>query len=167
MGIRRATLQHDGGMRFVAETGTGRSLVFGDHAELGEHSPVELVAAALAACSAMDVVSIMLKKRQRVASYVVTVEAVQREAYPQVYTRIDLLHTVEGPAVTEEAVRRCIELSATTYCPVSAMLSAGDTEIHHRYAIRGTGAKPFQASGEVTVTGPYRRPEVVRGLDPS
>ena len=161
MRTRRATLRHVAGMRFETTTGTGREVVFGDDASLGEHSPVELVAAALAACSAMDVVSIMIKKRQQIDSYTVDVEAVQRQPYPQVLTRIDLLHRVQGPDVTEEAVRRCIELSATKYCPVSAMLSAGDTEIHHRYEIRGTGSEPFQASGEVVVTGPYRRPEVV------
>ena len=114
MGTRRATLRHEGGMRFVTSTGTGRDIVFGDHAELGEQSPVELVAAALAACSAMDVVSIMVKKRQVVESYTVSVSADQRAEYPQVYTRIELLHEIAGPEVTEDAVRRCIGLSATT-----------------------------------------------------
>ena len=161
MRTRRATLRHVAGMRFETTTGTGRSVVFGDDVELGEHSPVEMVTAALAACSAMDVVSIMVKKRQRIDSYTVEVEAVQRSEYPQVLTRVDVLHRVEGPEVTEEAVRRCIELSATKYCPVNAMLSAGETEIHHRYEVRGTGSEPFEASGEVVVTGPYRRPEIV------
>jgi putative redox protein len=91
------------------------------------------------------------------------VSAVQRAEYPQVLTTIEVVHDVSGPNVTEEAVRRAIELSATTYCPVSAMLSAGETSIHHRYVVRGTGSSPFEVSGEVVVTGPYRRPEVVRG----
>jgi hypothetical protein len=61
------------------------------------------------------------------------------------------------------AIRRSIELSALKYCPVSAMLSAGATEIHHRYVVRNTGPEPFEASGEAAVTGPYRRPDVVAG----
>ena len=71
--------------------------------------------------------------------------------------------------MTEAAVRRSIELSATKYCPVNAMLSAGATEIHHAYRVRGTGPTPFEAAGEVVVTGPFRRPDVVAGLevDPS
>jgi putative redox protein len=161
--MREATLRHEGGMRFSVTTGTGRSLVFGDEAARGELSPVEMITAALAGCSAMDVIAILVKKRQRVASYSVSVSAVQRSEYPQVLTRIEVVHSVSGPRVTEDAVRRAIELSATTYCPVSAMLSAGETAIHHRYVVRGTGAAPFEASGEVVVTGPYRRPEVVRG----
>ena len=158
---RSAVLTHRGDLRFEAVTGTGRTLVFGDDDEAIEHSPVELVAAALAACTAMDVVSIMAKKRQVVESYTVRVEAVQRDEYPQVLTRIHLVHDVAGPRITERDVRRCIELSATKYCPVNAMLSAGASEIHHRYRVRGTGTKPFEAQGEVVVTGPNKRPDVV------
>jgi putative redox protein len=157
---RSAVLTHRGGLRFEARTGSGREMVFGEVAAANEHSPVELVAAALAACTAMDVASIMAKKRQVVESYTVRVEAVQRDEYPQVLTRIHLGHEVVGPKVTEADVRRCIELSATKYCPVNAMLSAGASEIHHGYRVRGTGAKPFEAEGEVLVTGPYKRPDV-------
>ncbi len=159
--IRSATLRHEGGDRFVAITGTGRRPVFGDAPEADELSPMETVVAALAACSAMDVASVALKKRQSFTRYEVRVEAVQRDAYPQVLTRVDVLHEVEGPAVSVPAIRRCIELSALKYCPVNAMLSAGATEVHHRYRVIGTGPEPFDETGEVVVTGPFRRPDVV------
>ncbi len=158
---RSAVLTHRGGLRFEATTGTGRTVAFGEDEAANEHSPVELVAAALAACTGMDVASILAKKRQVVSSYTVRVEAVQRDEYPQVLTRIHLLHEVTGPGVTERDVRRCIELSATKYCPVNAMLSAGASEIHHAYRVRGTGAEPFEAEGEVLVTGPNKRPDPV------
>jgi putative redox protein len=158
---RSAVLTHRDGLRFDAVTGAGRKIVFGDDAEANEHSPVELVATALAACTGMDVVSILAKKRQVIESYSVRVEAAQRDEYPQVLTRIRLVHEVAGPDVTERDVRRSIELSATKYCPVNAMLSAGATEIHHAYRVRGTGPKPFEVEGEVLVTGPFKRPDVV------
>ncbi len=161
--IRTATLRHDGGDRFVAETGTGRTLIFGADTTRGELSPVETVAVSLAACSAMDVVSIALKKRQSFTRYEIHVRADQRDEYPRVYTRIDVTHEVEGPGVSVEAIRRCIELSATRYCPVNAMVSAGATEVHHGYRVIGTGPQPFDESGEVIVTGPDRRPDVVGG----
>ena len=161
MGERRAILTHEGGMRFSAVTGTDRTVVFGDDVAKNEHSPVEIVTAALAACTAMDVAAIMLKKRQLPESYTITVGAMQRSEYPQVLTSVELIHEVSGPDVTEEAVRRCIELSATKYCPVSAMLSAGETMIHHRYRVHGTGPTPVEAEGEVVVTGPYKRPDIV------
>lgn len=148
-------------MRFVATTGSTRTIVFGDAFDRGELSPVETLVVSLAACSAMDVISIATKKRQRVSRYEVHVEANQRDEYPQILTRVDVIHEVEGPVVEEAAIRRAIELSATKYCPVSAMISAGATEIHHGYRVRNTGPEPFEADGEVVVTGPYRRPDIV------
>ena len=159
--LRTATLVHEGGNRFVATTGSARTIVYGDVIEQGELSPVETLVVCLAACSAMDVAAIAAKKRQVVGRYEVHVEAEQRDAYPQILTRVVLTHDVEGPAVDEAAVRRSIELSATKYCPVNAMLSAGATEVHHRYRVRNTGPEPFDAEGEVVVTGPYRRPDPI------
>ncbi len=158
--IRAATLVHKGKSRFLATTETGRSFVWGGDAAAAELSPMETVTVALAACSAMDVVSIAIKKRQHLTRYSVHVRGEQRDAYPQVLTRVDVTHEVEGP-VDEAAIQRSIELSATKYCPVNAMLSAGATEVHHRYRIHGTGPKPYEAEGEVVVTGPYRKPDPI------
>jgi putative redox protein len=160
--IRTAVVTHEGGDRFQATTGTGRTLVFGDEPEANEHSPVELLAAAVAACSAMDVVSILAKKRQVVTSYMVESRGDQRDEYPQVFTRMDVVHVLEGTVLLEAAVRRAIQLSASKYCPVNAMLSAGATEVHHSFRMRCTGREPNEASGEVIVTGPNRRPDIVR-----
>ena len=113
MGLRRATLRHEGGERFTAISATGRRLDYGAEVDRNEQSPVESVAVALAACSAMDVISILEKKRQKLDSYVIDVRGDQRDEYPQVYTRIDVIHIVEGTVVLEAAVRRAIELSAT------------------------------------------------------
>jgi putative redox protein len=159
--VRSATLVHEGANRFVASTGTNRTIVYGNSIPGNELSPMETVTVSLAACSAMDVLSIAEKKRQVISRYAIRVEGVQRDAYPQVLTRADVIHEVEGPGVEEAAIRRAIELSATKYCPVNAMLSAGETEVHHRYVVRNTGDEPFEAEGEVIVTGPYRRPDVV------
>jgi putative redox protein len=159
--IRAATLIHEGGNRFVATTGTARTIVYGDDHETNELSPVETLVANLAACSAMDVISIALKKRQQLTTYRIHVEGTQRDEYPQVLTRLDVTHEVEGPVVDEQAIRRCIELSALKYCPVNAMISAGATEVHHRFRIRNTGPQPFEKEDEVVVTGPYRRPDIV------
>jgi putative redox protein len=158
--LRQATLLHEGGLKFTATTGTKRVIVMGDVPEEGL-SPVETIVVCLAACSAMDVVSIALKKRQRLTTYRVHVEATQRDEFPQVLTRAEVVHEVEGPNIDEAAIRRCIELSALKYCPVNAMLSAGETEVHHRFRIRNTGPQPFESEGEVVVTGPYKRPEIV------
>ena len=158
---RTATLVHEGGMRFVATTGTTRTIVYGEDPVGNELSPVETLVVNLGACSAMDVVSIATKKRQVIGSYRVHVEATQRDEYPQILTSATVTHEVEGPVVEVAAIRRSIELSALKYCPVNAMLSSGATQIRHRYVIRNTGPEPFEAEGEVAVTGPFRRPDPV------
>jgi len=156
--LKIAELTFTTGLHFDVETASGRILAFDDGPQ-GGLGPIETVLAALAACSAMDVISIALKKRQPVTTYRIHARGEQRDEYPQVYTRIDLVHEVEGPGVSTEAIARCIELSATKYCPVNAMLSAGATEVHHAYRVTRPGEPSDEA--EVIVTGPYQRPEIV------
>ena len=158
MELKTAELTFTTDLHFDVETGSGRTFAFGDAPEDGL-SPVESVLAALAACTGMDVISIALKKRQPVVTYRIHARGERRDEYPTIYTRIDLVHDVEGPGVSTEAIARCIELSATKYCPVSAMLSAGATEIHHAYRVSRPGEPVEEA--EVLVTGPYQRPDVV------
>src|SRR4029078_8937827 len=78
---RSATLVHEGGMRYVATTGSKRTIVYGDDIERGELSPVETLVVRLAACSAMDVWPISEKKRQKIDRYEIRVEATQRDEY--------------------------------------------------------------------------------------
>lgn len=152
------TLEGDGA-RFVGRTGSGHELIIDDSNGDTGPRPSELVPLALAACTAMDVIAILRKKRQDVSRYEVRADAAQREEAPTVFTRIDLVHEVEGPDIDVEAVRRAIELSATRYCTVGSTLSTGVTEIHHAYVVTDGGGG--RHTGEVVVLGPEGRAEVV------
>ena len=152
MAIKTATARYAGsGAQFTVRTGSGHQIVLDDAEGNSGPRPIEMVLVGQAGCTAMDVISILQKKRQLVTRYEVSVAAEQRDGQPAVYTRADVLHVIEGPAVDEAAVRRAIELSATKYCSVAAMLSAGTVEMHHCYRIIGPdGAAPIE--GEVLVT---------------
>jgi putative redox protein len=145
----------DEGLRVDAVTGSGFPVSFDTQpaAEGGSGaSPTDTLLTALAACTAMDVASIMRKKRQRIERYRIAVTAERADEHPQVFTSIVVEHQIVGK-VSAEAVRRSVELSATAYCPVSAMLS-GSVPIEHRYRLQRTES---EASGEaelVLVTGP-------------
>ncbi len=154
-------LEHRGGMLFVADPSSGHVISFDERRSNQGGSPVETVLAALAACTAMDVISIASKKRQAITSYEIEATGSQRDEYPQVYTEIDIVHVFRGNGLSQAALRRSIELSATKYCPVSAMISAGATVVHHRYRIASEGERPFEADGLVISTGPYQRPDVI------
>jgi putative redox protein len=151
----------DSGMRFVARTGSGHGIVMDDRDGDGGPRPTELVLAGLGGCTAMDVLSILRKKQQDVSRVEVRVGAAQRAAYPQIFSDVDLLVEVEGPGVSVAAVCHAIELAARKYCSVGAMLAAGETVIHHRYHVIGTGGDPFDETGEVEVSGPFARPEAL------
>jgi putative redox protein len=111
-------------MKFHAEPSSGHPYDFDDRESNTGGSPVETVLAALASCSAMDVASIVSKKRQDVSSYSIEVTGDQRDEYPQVFGEITVVHELEGSNLSEAAIRRAIELSATKYCPVNAWRSS-------------------------------------------
>ena len=142
-----------GGLRVDVVTGSGFPLAF-DAADAGTQqsapSPTEALLGVLAGCTSMDVVSILRKKRQRATSYEIAVTGEKADEHPRVYTRIVIEHRIAGD-VEPEALRRSIELSATRYCPVSAMLSHGVT-LEHRYRLRRDGRDEVAAL--VAVTGP-------------
>jgi putative redox protein len=155
--LKSVEMRHEGGMLFAADPSSGHAMAFDDRVSNQGGSPVETILMALGACSAMDVVSIAAKKRQAVDEYRLHVRGSQRDEYPQIFTSIDVVHEFVGRDLSEAA----LELSATKYCPVNAMVSAGDTVVHHRYRIRSTGEAPYEAEDEVIATGPYARPDIL------
>lgn len=136
--------------RVDVRTASGSSMVTDGDYGPDAPGPTELVLVALAGCTSMDVASILKKKRQRFDTYEIAVDAEQADDPPRVFTRIVVEHRVSGQ-VEAEALRRSIELSATRYCPVSAMLSAS-VEIEHRYRLELSDGEVVEAV--VAVTGP-------------
>lgn len=84
-------------------------------------SPMQLIAIGIAGCTAMDVISILSKKRQRVTRFEVVIHAKRAEDHPKVFTAIHLEYIVVGEQVEEAAVQRAIQLSEERYCPAIAM----------------------------------------------
>src|SRR5258708_9699530 len=80
--------------------------------------PHRLLLLAMAGCTAMDVLSILRKKRQQVSGLSVEVQGSQANQHPRVYTRFEVLYRVRGANIDPQAVAPAIELSTTRYCPV-------------------------------------------------
>ena len=114
------------GMQFVGEAGSGHAIVLdGSESGGGRNTgmrPMELLLVGLAGCTAMDVVSMLKKRRQQVSGLEVRVEGERAEEHPRVYTRIKVEFIVRGDELSEKAVRDSIELSERKYCSASAML---------------------------------------------
>jgi putative redox protein len=152
------TLTNDD-MRFEAVVGSGHAIVMDNGTGDTGARPAELLGVALAGCTAMDVISILRKKRQPVDRYEVRTTGQQIEEHPHNFTRFDIVHVVDGTGIDPAAVARAIELSCTKYCSVGSTLASGDLEIHHASLIRTPDGDEQYA--EVLVTGPRAAAEVV------
>jgi putative redox protein len=84
-------------------------------------SPMEAVLAALCGCTAVDVVSILQKKREELTGLTVSADAEQAPAPPRVFTKIHLTYHVHGK-VSQKAAEDAVALSKNKYCSVSKML---------------------------------------------
>jgi putative redox protein len=136
-GAMRAQVDWLQGMQFVARgQSSGIATVLDgspDHGGLGSGiRPMEALLYGLGACTAMDVISILEKKQQRVLEFRVEVSARREPEHPRRFTSIELVYVLRGIGLSPDAVARAIELSQTRYCSASASLNA---EITHSFRI--------------------------------
>jgi putative redox protein len=123
----QAKVSWKGRMSFVGTADSGFQVNLGSDPQVGGDNdgfrPMELMAVSLAGCTAMDVISILTKKRQQVTAFEVRVAAERAEEHPKVFTSATIEYLVTGHDVDEAAVLRAIELSAERYCPAQGMLA--------------------------------------------
>jgi putative redox protein len=122
-----AQVTWQGGMTFDATATSGFHVTLGTTPKVGGNDdgfrPLELMLMSLAGCTAMDVISILTKKRQDVTAFEVKVHAEQTSEHPHVFTSATIEYVVTGHDIKEEAVKRAVELTATKYCPAQAMMN--------------------------------------------
>jgi putative redox protein len=123
----KAAVTWDHGLTFAGTADSGFTVPLGSSPSVGGDDdgfrPMELILTGLIGCTAMDVISILRKKRQDVTNFRVVADAQQAEGHPHVFSSIHIHYIVEGRDVDPAAVVRAIELSETRYCPAQAMLS--------------------------------------------
>ena len=115
------------GMSFTGTADSGFAVPLGTVPELGGDNdgfrPMELMAISLAGCTAMDVISILQKKRQGITGFEVKVNATRATEHPKVFTALEIHYVLRGKGIEAAAVERAIDLSKTKYCPAQAMMS--------------------------------------------
>jgi len=113
-------------MEFIGETNSGFPISLDADTLVGGTNsgarPMEMIALGLAGCTAMDVISILKKKRQELTRFEVRLDAPRSPDHPKVITSATITYVVSGKNIDEAAVLRGIELSTTKYCPAIAML---------------------------------------------
>ncbi len=124
-------------MQFVASGDSGHAIVMDSSPDVGGHDtaarPMEVLLMGLLGCTAMDVISILKKKRQPVQGFKIFATGERSAEHPKKYTKIHLEYVAYGD-VDPKALARAIELSETTYCGAIATVR-GVAEVTYSYRV--------------------------------
>ena len=117
----KASVHYAGDEFFIGTSPSGVSVAVDTKGDRhSAPSPMEMLLMAVAACTAVDVISILEKKRQDVTNYKVEIEGERAEEHPRKFVRFNVNHIVHGRSVSEKALADAIKLSDEKYCSVAA-----------------------------------------------
>ncbi len=119
-------------LQFVARAGSGPAVVMDTSDSGGGAGPMELVLMGTAGCTAMDVITILKKKRLNVTGFKINISGDRAEAYPKRFTDVTIEYVVYGTDINPEGVKQAIDLSEKKYCGAMASLNA---RIFHTFRI--------------------------------
>ncbi|MGI9323188.1 MAG: OsmC family protein [Pseudomonadales bacterium] len=135
----KATIKWVDGAKFLAESGSGHSVVVDGPEDQGGRNagvrPMEMMLMGMGSCASFDVMMILNKARQQVTGCVAEIQAERADAVPAVFTDIHVHFIVTGRNLKENQVQRAIALSAEKYCSASIMLGKAGVKITHDYEI--------------------------------
>ena len=119
----KAVIHSAGHDFFIGISPSGHAVTLDtDHERASGPTPMELLLIALGSCTAVDVISILKKKREDVTDYRVEVSGTRRDEYPRSFKQLCVHHVITGHRVSEKAVAQAVELSEEKYCSVAATL---------------------------------------------
>lgn len=122
------------GEQFVATLPSGHAVTIDSNRESNSApGPMEFMLAALGSCTATDIVLVLAKKRQRLDSLEIVIQGERAKDPPTVWTKLEVVYRLRGE-ITDEAVKRAIQLSLDKYCGAAATLRK-TAELSFRYEI--------------------------------
>lgn len=131
------------GMAFETHTPSGHTVILDAADDVGGLNtgprPTEMLLHATASCTGIDIVSILNKMRQPIEAFEMKIDGVRATDHPKRFTAIHILYILKGE-LSEDRVRRAIELSVERYCSVSHSLNATLT---YSYQLNDGDVTPF------------------------
>ena len=115
------------GMQFVGRAEDGPAVVMDTPDGGSGASPMELVLMGTAGCTAVDVLSILKKKRMHVTGFTVNITGERGEDFPKPYTDIHIEYVVYGTDLNPKGIEQAINLSEKKFCGAMASLKANVT----------------------------------------
>ncbi|MDG2089026.1 MAG: OsmC family protein [Arenicellaceae bacterium] len=134
----QATIKLIDGVSFEGTAGSGHTIVMDGPAEYGGQEkgirPMEAVLVGMGGCASFDLVHILRKSRQDVATCECELQATRANEDPKVFVKVNMHFRVSGEDLKYALVKRAVELSAEKYCSASIMISK-TADITHSYEI--------------------------------
>lgn len=120
--MQTATVKWVSDEQFLATLPSGHAIAVDSNREQNSApGPMELMLAALGACTATDIVLILAKKRQKLDSLEIVIQGERAKEPPTVWVKLELLYRLKGK-IEDKAARDAIELSLDKYCGAAATL---------------------------------------------
>lgn len=135
-------LSLDRNMRIIANDNKGHETIFDSVPAVGGEdtasTPMVVMLEAMGACSLMDVISILRKKRKTITSLEVNISGERREEHPKIFTNAHLKYSLTSPDATFSDLQRSVELSQEKYCGASAMFKLSGCEVTYEVEVKNS-----------------------------
>lgn len=128
----KVTLELDSKMHIIGDDSKEHKTHFDSPAMEGDFNhatPMSVMLQSMAACSFMDTISIIRKKRKDDSNLKVEVEAERADEHPKVFTKVHLKYILTSKDAEKKDIDRAVELSQEKYCAASAMFKAAGCEV--------------------------------------
>lgn len=133
------TLKSLGNMKAQGINAQGLLTNFDTHPDVGGDdsaaTPMEIMLESLAACTFMDVVSIIRKKRKTVDDLIIHVQGERADRHPKVYTKVHLVYELHSPDAELSDLERAVQLSESTYCSAIGLFKKAGVDVTHEVKI--------------------------------
>ncbi len=132
----KVTLSYRGDEEFSATNETGNSIDIDmmQPEDKQAMSPTQLLLSATVACAAVDIVSMIKKRRKTFVDIKGSAEGERRDQHPRKFVKMHIHYDITSPDLTDEEASKIIALAVDKYCSVAASLDQ-DMELTHGHSI--------------------------------
>lgn len=135
----KVNVKYNKNMSFIGENEAGHKTMFDTASAGGDYqaaTPMEILLEAAAACSAIDVIAMLNKRRKTITDFNIEVTGEKREEHPNIYNKVHMKYTLISPDTEESELERAISLSQDKYCSVSATIKLAGADVTYEYEIK-------------------------------
>jgi putative redox protein len=136
----KATVSYEGKYPIRAHNERGNETLFEpspDHGGSGTvATPMEVFLQSAAACSMIDVISILEKKRKHITDLKIFVESERANEHPKVFTKVKFRYELTSPDAELADLEHAAGLSMEKYCSVSGTLKKSGCEVKYESVVK-------------------------------